>query len=198
MESTIIHDWSLIWLRRFAAPRPVGPAPMTRTSTSLCILVSRVEVATARIRSSHFLGHCDGCVKERIKGIKNNNGRATKEGITGEQRGKRVSVDWTFKSDCCVWQKGGESGDSQYLAAMDRVRLLARGPHLPQVSTFNKILAALDPPHHPNPDSLLIHHIPLCKQQHTVLKLTYSSFDSCSSVSQFSPVQLPIVASGIC
>lgn len=24
-----------IWLRRFAAPRPVGPAPMTRTSTEL-------------------------------------------------------------------------------------------------------------------------------------------------------------------
>lgn len=25
-----------IWFRRFAAPRPVGPAPMTRTSTLLC------------------------------------------------------------------------------------------------------------------------------------------------------------------
>lgn len=59
LESTIIHDWSLSWFRRFAAPRPVGPAPMTRTSTSLCTVVSRVEVATARIRSSHLLGHCD-------------------------------------------------------------------------------------------------------------------------------------------
>jgi hypothetical protein len=59
LESTINHDWSLSWFRRFAAPRPVGPAPMTRTSTSLYTMVSRVEVATGCGRSSHLLGHCD-------------------------------------------------------------------------------------------------------------------------------------------
>lgn len=33
--STIIQSGPLIWFRRLAAPRPVGPAPMTRTSTSI-------------------------------------------------------------------------------------------------------------------------------------------------------------------
>jgi hypothetical protein len=59
LESTINQDWSLSWFRRFAAPRPVGPAPMTRTSTSLYTMVSSVEVATARVWTLHLLGHCD-------------------------------------------------------------------------------------------------------------------------------------------
>jgi hypothetical protein len=59
LESTINQDWSLSWFRRFAAPRPVGPAPMTRTSTSLYTMVSSVEVATARVWTLHLLGHGD-------------------------------------------------------------------------------------------------------------------------------------------
>lgn len=35
LESTINQEAALTWCRRFAAPRPVGPAPITRTSTLL-------------------------------------------------------------------------------------------------------------------------------------------------------------------
>lgn len=55
-----------MWLRRFAAPRPVGPAPMTRTSTLLRTAVSRLKAESRRRGGGEdvhlFLAHVEsGC-----------------------------------------------------------------------------------------------------------------------------------------
>jgi hypothetical protein len=61
MHSLTTTGTPTIWLRRFAAPRPVGPAPITSTSTSL-------QYQSVEVFAVEGLGKltCSTCWKLRI------------------------------------------------------------------------------------------------------------------------------------
>ncbi len=70
-----------MWSRRLAAPKPVGPAPMTRTSTLLQILVSNTDPKLRRAPKGRGNLHVRHGERRALKSLDETAGQSTEVAV---------------------------------------------------------------------------------------------------------------------